>query len=263
MKFLNFLYFCAVLRIRDVYPGSRILIFTHPGSRIPDLGSRISDPGSKNSNKREGWKKFDVISFYGATNLAKLYIILILKCWRKKIWADFQRIIELFAQKIVTKLSSLGSGIRDPGSGKNLFRIPDPGVKKAPDPGSGSATLLLWVIFALLDPDPESEYESGSTNLIVSGSKIRIRNPDSDPDFFTHPGSRIQVSKRHRTPDPQHWLKLSESLTLGLPVEPLVYMMMPMSSGAGGHEIEVTSPFTYIKNSSVLDPSLLSGRKCR
>jgi hypothetical protein len=35
----------------------------------------------------------------------------------------------------------LGSGIRDPGSGKNLFRIPDPGVKKALDPGSGSATL--------------------------------------------------------------------------------------------------------------------------
>ncbi len=30
----------------------------------------------------------------------------------------------------------LGSRIRDPGSGKNLFRIPDPGVKKAPDPGS-------------------------------------------------------------------------------------------------------------------------------
>jgi hypothetical protein len=27
----------------------------------------------------------------------------------------------------------LGSGIRDPVSGKNLFRIPDPGVKKAPD----------------------------------------------------------------------------------------------------------------------------------
>jgi hypothetical protein len=35
-----------VLRIRDVYPGCRILIFTYPGSRI-------SDPGSKNSNKRE------------------------------------------------------------------------------------------------------------------------------------------------------------------------------------------------------------------
>ncbi len=33
------------------------------------------------------------------------------------------------------------SEIQNPGSGKNLFRIPDPGVKKAPDPGSGSATL--------------------------------------------------------------------------------------------------------------------------
>jgi len=39
-----------------------------------------------------------------------------------------------------------GSGIRDPGSGKSLFRIPDPGVKKAPDPGSGSATLIFSYI---------------------------------------------------------------------------------------------------------------------
>jgi hypothetical protein len=48
MEFLNInltkdssLLLHAVWRIRDVYPGSRILIFTHPGSRI-------SDPGSKN-----------------------------------------------------------------------------------------------------------------------------------------------------------------------------------------------------------------------
>ncbi len=34
-------YFHTVLRIRDVYPGSRIWVFSHPGSRIPDLGSRI------------------------------------------------------------------------------------------------------------------------------------------------------------------------------------------------------------------------------
>ncbi len=33
--------YITVLRIRDVYPGSRILIFTHPGSRISDPGSRI------------------------------------------------------------------------------------------------------------------------------------------------------------------------------------------------------------------------------
>jgi hypothetical protein len=32
------------------------------------------------------------------------------------------------------KFSKIWGG--DPGSGKNLFRIPDTGVKKAPDPGS-------------------------------------------------------------------------------------------------------------------------------
>jgi len=39
--------------------------------------------------------------------------------------------------------------------------------------------LLLWVLFALLDPytDPNSEYGSGSTDLIISGS-----NTDPDPD---------------------------------------------------------------------------------
>jgi hypothetical protein len=65
---------------------------------------------------------------------------------KKKIWANFQRVIELFAQKIVTKLSKVW--VWDPGSGKNLFRIPDPGVKKAPlpDPGSGSATLVISIL---------------------------------------------------------------------------------------------------------------------
>jgi hypothetical protein len=39
--------------------------------------------------------------------------------------------------------------------------------------------LLLWVIFALLDKDTDSEYGSGSrsTDLIESGS-----NTDPDPD---------------------------------------------------------------------------------
>jgi len=53
----------------------------------------------------------------------------------KKIWANFQRIKELFTQKIVTTLSTLSM---NPGSGKTYSgsRIADPGVKKAPDPGS-------------------------------------------------------------------------------------------------------------------------------
>ena len=125
-----------VLRIRDVYHRSRILIFTHPGSRI-------SDPGSKNSNKREGWKK--ICSFYVATNFTKLHITLVLMCWRKKIWAYFQRIIELFTQKIVNKLSKIwiwdpGSEIWDPEKTYSGSQIPDPGVEKAPDPGS-----WIWI----------------------------------------------------------------------------------------------------------------------
>jgi hypothetical protein len=41
------LVFKAVWRIRDVYPGSRILIFTHPGSRIPDPKTAMKDIGEK------------------------------------------------------------------------------------------------------------------------------------------------------------------------------------------------------------------------
>jgi hypothetical protein len=36
---------------------------------------------------------------------------------------------------------ALGSGLRDPEKTYSGSGIPDPGVKKAPDPGSGSATL--------------------------------------------------------------------------------------------------------------------------
>jgi hypothetical protein len=49
---------------------------------------------------------------------------------KKKICPSFQRIIKLFTQKFVTgALKNMvldpGSEIQDPGSGKNLFRIPD------------------------------------------------------------------------------------------------------------------------------------------
>jgi hypothetical protein len=54
-----------------------------PGSRIPDLGSRISDPGSripdaKIATKERGEKNF-VIPFYIASNVTKLNIIVVLK----------------------------------------------------------------------------------------------------------------------------------------------------------------------------------------
>jgi hypothetical protein len=58
-----------VLRIQDVYPGFPILILS-----IPDPG----DPGSNNSTKRGGGKKFVVLPFFVATNIIKLEMILFL-----------------------------------------------------------------------------------------------------------------------------------------------------------------------------------------
>ena len=64
---------------------------------------------------------------------------------KKKIWANFQSIIELFTQKIVTKLSKIrvpdrGSEIRDPGSGiwdpRSEIRGPGSGMGKNQDLGS-------------------------------------------------------------------------------------------------------------------------------
>ena len=112
-----------------------------PGSwflPIPDTGSRISDPGSKNSNKRERWKKICYHTFFCSHKFNKIEYYVIFEMLKKKIWANFQRTVEVFTQKIFNMLSNIW--VWDPG--KNLFRIPDPGVKKAPDPGSGSATLV-------------------------------------------------------------------------------------------------------------------------
>ncbi len=69
---------------------------------------------------------------------------------------QFSKNYRTFYPKSVNKLLKIwvwfpGSRIRDPGSGKNLFRIPDPEVKKAPDPGSGSATLLHIILYLIVD----------------------------------------------------------------------------------------------------------------
>jgi hypothetical protein len=59
----------AVRRIRDVYPGSRILIFTHPGSRI-----------QKQQQKREVKKNLLSQELFMQPQISqKLKIILVLK----------------------------------------------------------------------------------------------------------------------------------------------------------------------------------------
>ncbi len=131
--------------------GSGMLI---PDPDFPHPGSRISDPRSKNSNKRKGWKKIVVIPFFVATNLTKLKIIVFFEMLKKKKLDQFSQNYRTFYPKnchYALKNMGLGSGIRDPGSGKNIIRIQDPGVKKAPDTRSGSATLDggWWVLTSL------------------------------------------------------------------------------------------------------------------
>jgi hypothetical protein len=86
------LLFPAVLRIRDVYPESRLLIFTHPRSRIPDLGSRIQ----KQQQKRGVKKKFSCYTFLCSHKFHKIENYFSFEVMKKKIWANSQRIIELF-----------------------------------------------------------------------------------------------------------------------------------------------------------------------
>jgi hypothetical protein len=94
-------------------------------SRIPDLRSQVPDP--KTATKERGEKKLDVKPFYVATKFNKIVNYFSFKVLKTKIWANFQRIIELFLPKKLSKSSSkYGLGIRDPIQWSKRHRIPDP-----------------------------------------------------------------------------------------------------------------------------------------
>jgi hypothetical protein len=127
------------IRIRDVNPGSRIRLFSipipdlnclHPGSRIRTVS--IPDPGSSSKN------------------------LSILTQKKAKKWF-------LSSKKYDPGCSSR---IPDPDADFLPSQIPDPGVKKAPNPGSGSATLRKKPI-----PDPGSKGQKRS--------RFRIRNTET------------------------------------------------------------------------------------
>jgi hypothetical protein len=82
-------------RIRDVYPGSWFL-------PIPDLGSRI-----QNQQQKRGVKKICCHNFLCSHNFHKMAHYFSFDVLKKKIWVNLQRIIELFTQKIVIKLSKI------------------------------------------------------------------------------------------------------------------------------------------------------------
>ena len=114
------------------------------GMFIPDpdfYPSRIPDLGSKNGNKRERWKKIRCLTFLCSHKFHKIVNYFSFGVLKKKIWANFQRIIELFTKKIIKKLLKLKIWSWDPGSeiwdpektysgshiqGSKRHRIPDP-----------------------------------------------------------------------------------------------------------------------------------------
>jgi hypothetical protein len=96
---------------------------------IPDpdfYPSRIPDP--KTVTKERG-KKISCDNFLCSHKFLKVANYFSFEVLKKKIWANFQKIIELFTQNIVNRLSKIW--VWDPGS-----EIRDPEKKPIPDPGS-------------------------------------------------------------------------------------------------------------------------------
>ncbi len=127
---------CTVKQVYTVWffdsvadPGylSRILIFTHPGSRI-------SGPGSKNSNKRQGWNIFFCQTIFCRHKFHKTEYYFIFDMLKKTFGPIFQELLKFLPKKLSPSPQKYGFGIRDPRSGKNLFRIQGSKRHRIPDP---------------------------------------------------------------------------------------------------------------------------------
>jgi hypothetical protein len=74
---------------------------------------------------------------------------------KKKMWARFQRVIELFTQNLSLSSRNMGSGIKpipDPGSGSRVKKEPDPGSATLVEKNMnmiGDITFLICVLFFL------------------------------------------------------------------------------------------------------------------
>ena len=103
--------------------------------RDPDF-LPIPDPGSKNLNKREGWNKSFCQTFFCSYKFHKIVNYFIFEMPKKKIWANFLRIIELFTQKLSLSSQKYGFGIGDPRSGIRKKPIHYPGSRSQKGTGS-------------------------------------------------------------------------------------------------------------------------------
>jgi hypothetical protein len=102
-----------VLRIRDVYPRSRILILFHP-----------ADPGQQEQKRGAGKNLFGV-PFYLAKNCTKLKIISFFKMY-KKCEPQLTKNLSIFNARIchyVLRNMGLGSGIQESKSKGSGYRI--------------------------------------------------------------------------------------------------------------------------------------------
>ncbi len=88
-------------------------------------------PDPKTATKERSEKKI-VHIFFCSHKFHKIDNFFIFEMLKKNIWANFQKINEVFTQKIFTMLSNIW--VWDPGFGIRK--------KPIPDPGSGSATLM-------------------------------------------------------------------------------------------------------------------------
>ncbi len=94
-------------------------------------------------------------------------------------------------------------------------------------PRSGSRTRISFADPCNFGTDPDADPDPRIHTSDQWIRMMRIRetkkhldptDPDADPQhwsgywFFTHPGSQIKVSKRHRIPDPHHCCKVEQSV---------------------------------------------------
>jgi hypothetical protein len=130
---------------------------TFPKCSVADPGclSRIPDP--KTATKERGIPDPKTATKERGKNYFSFAVL------KKKIWANFQRIIELFTQKIVTKLSKIW--VWDPGSGIWIKPIPDPGSRGQKGIGS-----------RILDPDPQHCQNLKLIAKEICGNCVRVRD---------------------------------------------------------------------------------------
>jgi hypothetical protein len=117
---------------------------------------------------------------------------------KKKIWASFQRIIELFTLSLSSK--KYVGGNRDPE--KNLFRITDlgPGVKKAPDPDPQHWKIVLNM-FNVCSNVAITELRFNIYFCVKNFRSVVVPDPVGSASFFFSPDPNQHPGPADPDPD--------------------------------------------------------------